>query len=87
MAFKKFIMTIKDQIWSCTFAYNPNREYLRATTEAHARRVANSLARTFGWGHAGVLRVEVDDCEAEEFHDAFDYRDLEFDVWVRKVSP
>ena len=73
-------MTIKDRIWSCTFAYNPTREYLRATTEAHARRVANHMARTFGYGHAGVLRVEVDDCEAEEYPDAFDYRGV-VDQW------
>ena len=67
-------MTIKDRIWSCTFAYNPPREYLRATTEAHARRVANHMARTFGYGHAGALRVEVDDCEAEQYPHAYDYR-------------
>ncbi len=67
-------MTIKDRIWTCTFAYNPNREYIRATTEAHANRVANHMARTFGWGHHGALRVAVGDCEAEEFPGAFDYR-------------
>jgi len=67
-------MTTTDRIWTCTFAYNPNREYFRATHEAHANRVANHMARTFGWGRHGALRVAVSDCEAEEFPGAFDYR-------------